>query len=316
MESFSHAFTMDIRRLRVLRELRERGTVVATAEALNLTPSAVSQQIAVLAREAGVPLLAPHGRGVRLTPQALLLLEHAAAIDRQLEQARAELAAFAGGEAGKVAVGGFATAIAGLVAPALARLRRERPRLRLSVLEIEAPACFTRLDAGDLDLVITVDHHGGPRRGDPRYARTELLRDPFLAALPAGHPLAQAPEVALEALAEEPWVVGALRGPCQEVSLAACAAAGFSPDIQFQVNDWEAVAALVAAGCGVALVPRLALPGGGPEGLALRPLAGPRRPSRNLHALVRAGAERHPGLAPVLAALAAEAGTLAGATSA
>jgi DNA-binding transcriptional LysR family regulator len=307
MESFRPAFTMDIRRLRVLRELQERGTVGATAEALNLTPSAVSQQIAALAREAGVPLLAPLGRRVRLTPQALLLLEHAGAIDRQLERARTELAAFQAGEAGRVGLGAFGTAIAGIVAPAMARLRRERPRLTLAVTEVEAPDCFSKLDAGELDLVIAVQHHGGPSRTDPRYVRRELLRDPLMATLPASHPLAAATEVHLEALAGDSWVVGAVRTPCQEVALAACTEAGFSPAPSNRVNDWTAVAALVAAGCGVALVPRLALPAGVPPGAVLRPLAGPRRPCRSIFAAVRGGSEKHPGLAPVLDALAAAA---------
>src|SRR5512147_3074883 len=111
MESVSSAFTIDIRRLRVLRELRLRGTIGATASALGLTPSAISQQLSALSREIGVPLLAPQGRGVRLTQQAELLLEHAAAIDVQLERARADLAAFEEGAVGRVTLGTFATAI-------------------------------------------------------------------------------------------------------------------------------------------------------------------------------------------------------------
>src|SRR5512142_1412212 len=150
MESSSNTFTIDIRRLRVLRELRQRGTIAATAKALRLTPSAISQQLSALGREIGVPLLAPQGRGVRLTQQAELLLDHAAAIDAELERARTDLAAFERGTVGRVVLGAFATAIAGLVAPALERLRRERPRLRVSVQEIGA-ACFTLLDRGELD---------------------------------------------------------------------------------------------------------------------------------------------------------------------
>jgi DNA-binding transcriptional LysR family regulator len=303
MEPFSNAFTIDFRRLRVLRELRRRGTVGATAGALNLTPSAVSQQIAALGREAGVPLLAPQGRGVRLTPQALLLLDHASAIEAQLERARADLAAFRQGDAGQVSLGAFATAITGIVAPALARLRRARPGLRLTVLETEAPECFTRLDAGTLDLVITVDHRSGPSRADPRYSRLDLLDDPLRALLPADHPLARGAAVRLEDLAGEPWIVGAMRGPCQEVGLAACSAAGFTPDIRHHANDWAAVAALVAAGCGVALVPLLASGGAPLPGTALRPLAGGQQPSRHIYAAIRAGSERHPCLAPVLDAL-------------
>ena len=308
MEPCSPSFTIDIRRLRVLRELRERGSVGATALALNLTPSAVSQQIAALAREVGAPLLAPHGRGVRLTPQALLLLEHATVIDTQLERARADLASFGDGAVGQVRLGAFASAITGIVVPALQRLRLERPRLAVTVQEIEAPECFTRLDAGDLDLVITVDHQGGPLRGDARYGRLELLDDPLLVALPEDHPLAGQAAVALAGLAGAAWIAGAARGPCREVARAACTGAGFNPDVRHFVDSWEAVLALVAAGCGVALVPRLALPAGGFRGVALRPVLGPQAPSRHLYAAVRAGSELSPSLVPVLVALAEAAG--------
>src|SRR5512147_3034538 len=157
MEPFSTTFTIDVRRLRVLRELQQRGTIGATARALALTPSAISQQIASLSREVGVPLLAPQGRNVRLTTQARILLEHAALVDAQLERARADLAAFQAGVVGRVAIGSFATAISGLVAPAMERLRRQRPRLMVGVREIDAPEAFTLLDRGDLDLVVTVD---------------------------------------------------------------------------------------------------------------------------------------------------------------
>ena len=304
MEQFSQTLTIDIRRLRVLRELHARGTVGATAGALNLTASAVSQQIACLSREAGVPLLMPHGRGVRLTPQAMLLLEHAAAIDVQLQRALADLAAFDQGSVGQVTIGAFATAITGIVLPALVRLRRERPRLRLSIVETEAPECFTQLDTGDLDMVITVDYRSGPDRGDTRYHRKELLDDPFLAAVAGDHPLAAKLRVELKDLATEPWIMGAMRGPCHEAGMAACTAAGFSPGIIHQANDWSAVFALVAEGCGVALIPRMAVPCALPPAVALRQLTGPQSPSRHVYAAVRAGSECHPSLAPVLDALA------------
>jgi DNA-binding transcriptional LysR family regulator len=303
MKQFSNLFTIDLRRLRVLRELKERGTVRATAVALNLTPSAISQQITALSREVGVPLLTPQGRGVRLTPQALLLLDHAAAVDAQLERARADLAVFDEGVVGHVAIGSFATAITGLVAPALLQVRHERPRLRLSVFEVEAPECFTRLDAGDLDIVITVDYQNGPQRSNSRYSRRDLLNDPLWIAVAEDHPAAERDAIHLRELADQPWIVGALCGPCQEVSLAACTAAGFSPDIRHHVNDWDAALAMVAAGCGVALIPRLALPLTIPRGIALRPLAGPQRPNRHIYAATRAGSEQSPHLAPVLAAI-------------
>jgi len=305
MKMRSISFTFDFRRLRVLREFQERGTLAATAEALNLTPSAISQQIAALSREVGVPLLAPMGRSVRLTPQADLLLSHGAAMEAQMERARTDLVAFSDGKVGHVTLGTFSTAIIGLVAPMLGRLNRDRPGLRLSIQETEPPECFTRLDRGDLDLVITVDYQGGPHRNDPRYHRLDLLRDPLLIALPEHHALADQETIELLTLADQPWIIGAIRDPCQEVSMTACTVAGFNPDIQHRVNDWDSVFALIAAGCGVALVPRLAVPAIRPAGVVLRRAAGPQRPGRNIYAAIRAGAERSPHLLPVLAALSA-----------
>ncbi len=313
MKPSTNTFTIDIRRLRVLRELRQRGTIGATAKALSLTPSAISQQIAALSREIGVPLLTPQGRGVRLTQQAELLLEHGTAIDVELERARADLAAFEEGTVGRVVLGSFATAITGLVAPALERLRRELPRVRLAIKEIGAE-CLALLDRGELDVVITVDHRGGPARGDRRYARWDLLDDHLLVAVPQGHPLAAKRAIDLLALADEPWIVGGMGGPCQESGLAACAAAGFAPDVVHGVDDWGALLRLVATGCGVGLVPELAV-GAPPAGVVLRPPSGLQRPCRHLYAAVRAGAERSPCIAPVIAVLLATAQERSAATA-
>lgn len=303
MESVSRDFTIDVRKVHVLQEFAKRGTIAATAGALHLTPSAVSQQIAALSREAGVPLLVRHGRGVRLSHQANLLLEHAAVLNAQLERVRADLKSYSSGDVGQVVIGAFATAIIHLVAPAMAELGRRRPRLRLAVHEVEVPEGFTRLDSGDLDLLVTVDYRGGPPRHDPRYHRTELADDVFMAALPAGHPLADRNRINLADLAGERWVLGAVGGTCHEVVLAACAAAGFNPDVRHQTNDWNAALTLVAIGSGVALVPRLALPVPEDERVVLRPTFGPQYPTRHIYAAVRAGSERHPALAPALEVL-------------
>lgn len=298
------SLTIDVRRLRVLRELRDRETITAAAAALNLTPSAISQQISNLSREIGVPLVAPAGRRVRLTPQALILLDHAAVIDAALERARADLAAFDDVPSGRIAIGAFATAIIAVVAPATARCRDEHPQLDIVVREIEAPDCHTALHAGELDIVVTVDHRGAPLRADPRFERRELFRDPMLVALPADHRLADAGSIDLADLARERWVVGADRGPCGEVAAAACAAAGFSPDARHRVDDWSALIALVAAGCGVGLLPRAALGPTPPIGVAIRPLRGEAAPARAVHAAFRAGSGDHPAVRAVLNALA------------
>src|SRR5258708_38254482 len=155
-------FTIELGQLRTLRELRERGTVTATAEALHLTPSAVSQQVAALSGSVGAPLLARHGRRVRLTPQAIILLEHAERVHAELEAARAGVAAFEDGRAGVVSVGAFAPAITGLVVPALEMLARERHGISLRVEEAEPPGCLTSLDTGELDIAVTLDYALGP----------------------------------------------------------------------------------------------------------------------------------------------------------
>ncbi|GLY73370.1 LysR family transcriptional regulator [Actinoallomurus iriomotensis] len=302
MEPVSKLFTIDRYRLRVLRELADRGTVAATAAALHVTPSAVSQQLATLAREVGAPLLSRDGRGVRLTAQARILLDHASIVHAQLERARADLDAHTDGEVGEVVIGAFASAVTGVVVPALARLRRERPRLRVRVVEAEAPGCFSRLGVGELDVVITVDWRDAPHRADPRYARRDLLTDPMNVVLPADHPLAGRERLELADLADEPWVAGR-SGPCLEVALAACAEAGFNPEIRHRTDDWTALGALVGVGAGVALAPSLALPAA-PPGTVLR-AAAPRPPARRIFLAVRAGAEDSPLLRPVIDALSA-----------
>ena len=283
----SENFTIDLRRLRLLREVDRRGTVAATATALHLTPSAVSQQLAGLARELDVPLLERVGRGVRLTGQGRVLLAHADAVAAQLEMARADLLAFDAGVVGEVRIGSLASAIAAVVGPALRRLHRDRPGLRLLVREREPVSALVGLDAGDLDVVVCVDHPGGPRRDDARYDRVDLLTDVLDVLVPTDHPLAGREEVELAALARDGWVAAASDDACAQITLAACATAGFAPDVRHHTQDWDALAALVAAGAGVALIPRLAHPLR-PEGLRVLPLAGP-SPARSIYAATRAG---------------------------
>lgn len=300
MTSLSRDFTIDLRRLRVLRELEQRGTVAATATALHLTPSAVSQQLAGLSREIGVPLLVKHGRGIRLTGQARVLLSHAVVVHEQLERARADLAAWDEGTIGEVRVGSLSTGLTSLVAPMFDRLRLERPGIALRIEQSEPPEVFSALDLGDLDLVVVSDYPDGPPRGDARYHRVDLLADPMDAVLPVGHPLAAPDGLRLETLAGEPWVGSDLGDPCSQILQAVCAAAGFSPNVVHRAAEWGAVAALVGAGCGVALVPRLAQPL--PDGVAVCPVVGTPA-SRQIFAAVRAGAQHDPVVTAVLEAL-------------
>ncbi|MFI5844577.1 LysR family transcriptional regulator [Catenuloplanes sp. NPDC051500] len=291
---------LDVRRLRVLRELSRRGTVTAVAAALHLTPSAVSQQLAALSREAGAPLIESAGRRVRLTNAAQILLRHADEIFARLELAQADIAAATGAPAGRVVLGGFAATISGLALPALATLRDTAPHLHLRLLEVEHPEALDLLVRGELDVVLMVESRQGPAATDRRFHREPLLTDVFDIALPAGHPVAAAPEVTLAELAEEPWILPRA-GACLDVSMATCAAAGFTPHVVHSIGDWEGVTAAVALGLGVALVSRLASVAARP-GVTIRKLETD-RPSRHITAVLRRGSQEAPHLAAVLGAL-------------
>ncbi|MEU2233279.1 LysR family transcriptional regulator [Streptomyces vietnamensis] len=293
---------LDLRKLRVLRELSERGTVSAAARALHLTPQAVSQQISALGRELGVPLTEPSGRRLRLTGAARIVLRHADAVFTQVEQMRAELAAHGSGDSGEVAVAGFSTTLSALILPAVARLRETRPLLRTSLAEIDPPESFSMLHRGETDVVISADtaHHPGAVGEDPRFHRIALCDDPFDIALPEGHRLLDSPRLLLADLAEETWIF-ATTGMCHDIGVAACTAAGFTPQASHAIGDWDATLAAVRLGLGVALVPRMAKPAPRPE-VTIRAFS-EQAPSRTVFAAVREGSQTSPEIAAVLDAL-------------
>ncbi|MFB7294712.1 LysR family transcriptional regulator [Streptomyces rubiginosohelvolus] len=291
----------DVKKLRILRTLRDRGTVTATAEALLMTPSAVSQQLTNLAKQLGVDLLEAQGRRVRLTDAAHLVLRHAEAVFAQLERAEAELTGYLRGEAGEVRVAAFSTAVPALVVPAVRLLRAEdRPGPDVRVREAEAAQAYELLTAGEVDLALSLAAHA-PTARDPRFSLFPLLADPLDVALPAGHPLAGAPGLRLADLAADRWIFGG-SGPWSEITTAACEAAGFVPEQAHSAAGWTAILALVEAGMGVALVPRMASREQRREGVVMRVLEAD-RPRRHVMAAVRHGAESGPALARVLAAL-------------
>jgi DNA-binding transcriptional LysR family regulator len=316
MEQVRGTFTIDLRRLGVLRELDRRGSLAGAARALHLTPSAVSQQLASLSREVGVLLIERQGRGVRLTGQARVLLEHADLIAAQLEKARADLSAWEGGRRGAVTVGAFSSAITGLMPSALRWLAEHHPEVRIAIVEAEPPDLFTRLDGGEIDIAVAVDFAAAPPHTDRRYTRLDLLVDILDLALPATHRYAHRGQVPLRDLAADTWIVGDPRSCCGAVTRSLCAANGFTPDIRHAVNDWQSLAALVEVGAGVALVPRLVQPLYR-SGLVLRSPVGP-PPTRHVFAAVRAGSGGDPVLAAVLdhlRAAAAETAALASPSS-
>ncbi|MER5765893.1 LysR family transcriptional regulator [Streptomyces sp. NPDC002082] len=288
----------DIKKLRILRTLAEQGTVTATAEALHMTPSAVSQQLTNLARMLGVPLLEAQGRRVRLTDAAHLVLRHAEAVFAQLERADAELTGYLAGEAGEVRIGAFSTAVPVLVVPAVAALRRSHPGVEVRVRETEAAESYELLSAGVVDLALSLAAHA-PTARDPRFTRRTLLEDPLDVALPPDHPLAGAAELRLADLSGDPWIYGG-SGPWSEITRNACEAAGFVPEQAHSASGWTAILAMVEAGMGVALVPRMVASRA--AGVAVRALPHD-RPTRHVIAALRRGSESAPAVAHVLAAL-------------
>ncbi|WP_318203528.1 LysR family transcriptional regulator [Streptomyces sp. SCL15-4] len=275
----------DLRKLRILRTLRERGTVTATAAALHMTPSAVSQQLTGLAAQLGVDLLEARGRRVRLTDAARLVLAHTEPVFEQLERADAALAAYARGDAGEVRVGAVPTAVPALVVPAVRALRDSHPQVSVRVRETEAAEAYRLLAAGDVDLALSLAAEA-PSATDPRFTHVPLLADPLDVALPPDHPLASAPGLALADLAAEPWIYGG-SGPWSDITRRACEAAGFSPHQGHSASGWTAILAMVEAGMGVALVPRTAAD---PRtAVVLRELTAD-RPVRHVTAAVRKGA--------------------------
>ncbi|MFF4569081.1 LysR family transcriptional regulator [Streptomyces sp. NPDC001410] len=293
----------DLRKLQILRTLRERGTVTATAEALHMTPSAVSQQLTNLAAQLGVPLLEAHGRRVRLTDAARLVLRHTEPVFEQLECTDAALAAYVQGEAGEVRVGAFSTAVPALVVPAVRSLRATHPGVTVRVREAEAAEAYDLLSAGEVDLALSLAVEA-PSAADPRFTRLPLLTDPLDIALPPDHPLATAAELTLTDLAAEPWIFGG-SGPWSDITCRACESAGFSPHQGHSASGWTAILAMVEAGMGVALVPRMAA--ARREGVVMREL-GADRPVRHVVAAVRKGAEGGAAVGRVLEALQAAAG--------
>jgi DNA-binding transcriptional LysR family regulator len=259
------SFMLDVRRLRLLRELHARGTVTAVAEALAYTPSAVSQQLSTLERETGVALVERHGRRLRLTDAGRTLVEHADAVIERLELAESELAEAAGEEvAGRVRIAAFQTAASSLVLPLLARLHAEHPRLRLELTEMDAEEGLELLPRGEVDLVVAEEYDYAPRLRDPSLSMRDVCRDPLVLVLPSGHPLAAThpQRVTLAALDDAAWAATRVGTAFHDALVRTCRAlGGFEPEIRHRSNDISVLEQLVATGDAVAFLPSLGRPG-------------------------------------------------------
>jgi DNA-binding transcriptional LysR family regulator len=282
---------LDVRRLRLLRDLAHHGTIAAVAAAAAYTPSAVSQQLSALEREAGVPLLTRTGRRVELTAAGRALVEHAEAVLAALERAGAAMAAARTGITGPLRIAAFPTAVRTLLPPVLVALAHDHPGLELHVHELDpadAPAALHDRRV-DLALVHTYDHV--PVEPDPALTTIPLLAEAmYLASLDGPLDLAAA--------AGRDWIVASPGTLCHTMTLRVAQAAGYTPRIRHHVDDFVAALALVSAGQGLALVPELAA-ADPPPAVHLSPL--PTR--RHTFLACRRGAEDHPAIAAAITAL-------------
>ncbi len=286
---------LDLRRLRLLRELADRGTIGAVAAALSFSPSSVSQQLAQLEREAGVKLLEPAGRGVRLTPAGRMLAERSDELFAAMESIETGLADPDAALTGTVRLAVFQSAALGLVPQALDLLAARHPALRVEVVQREPESALAAVWAREFDLVVAEQypHHAAPMPA-------ELDREPLCAdRIRLG---AVAPEVLSVAdAAQLAWVMEPRGTASRHWAEQACRLAGFEPDVRFETADLQAHIRLVETGHAVALLPDLVW-GGRPPGVRTLQIA--ETPRRAVFTAARRSAVGSPLIAAIRAALA------------
>lgn len=288
---------LDVRRLRLLRDLAHLGTIAAVAQAHAYTPSAVSQQLAALQREAGVPLLERTGRRVSLTPAGAALVQHTETVLAALEAATAMLVAARNGLAGTVRIGAFPSAVRTLLPTALVALGRDHPALDLMVTELDPIAMPGALRDRHLDVALLNDYDITPAESDPTLDSVPLLDEAVYLAVPDGTN-ADAASDPIVGARNAAWILGSPGTLCHTVTMRICQTAGFAPKVRHHADDFIAVLALVAAGQGVALVPQLGAAQPPPE-VRLLPLPACRR----TRLAYRRGAGTHPAIAACAEAL-------------
>jgi DNA-binding transcriptional LysR family regulator len=288
---------IDPRRLRVLQAVAAHGSVAAAADALHLSPPAVSQQLLALERETGASLIDRSGRQVTLTGAGRLLAAHGERIAAQLRQAERDLAELTGQAAGPVRIAAFQTVMAPLIAPALSSLAAASPAIQPVVTERYGSAAVAELRRGDLDIVLTEYDAAGPAPAEPGLGLRHLAFDPYLLVIPAGW---QVTVRSVRDLAGRPWVAGPPGTACDHAMRRLAAEAGIAIRAGDVCVEFPSVLALVAAGRGAAIIPRLALTQAQVTVCALPSLGG-----RHIAAWYQAGPARPPpATATVLDALA------------
>lgn len=296
---------LDVKRLRILREVAEAGSFSAAADSLHLTQSAVSQQIAALEREAGAILIDRNRGNLRLTDPGQALIGHTEAVLARLDEAERELREIAGLRGGRLRLVSFPTAGATLVIRAVAAFRKKYPEIGLNLTEAEPETSMPQLRAGNHDLALIYDYSKSVIPEDRDTERTLLLEERMQLALPKDHPLAGSGTVDLSDLAEATWIIGTESGggACRGNVFGACRDSGFEPEIGFESDDYQVHQSLVSAGMGVSLVPELLLTGRHP-GLAVVDIKDP--PVRRVWALTRVSEVRAPAVDAMLEILVRE----------
>lgn len=301
---YRYAMDLDLQSVRIVRAIAEHGSISAAARALGYSQPAVSQHLRRAEQRLGVPLVVRAGRGIRLTEPGTVLARHAQTIGQALDAARGELAELMGLGTGTVRIAAFPTASSTIVPRLLGTVRDAHPGLTVSYVEAEPPEALGMLREGLVDLAITFAYPGD--RADPHresegpVETVPLFTEPVVIALPESHPLAAGGDVELALLGQERWIAGCPL--CRGHLLAACDAVGVDPEIALETDNAVAVLNLVAAGLGVALLPRLALATAvPPDGAVVRATA----PSsdRSIQVVVQHGSRRVPSIAAVLDAV-------------
>lgn len=291
---------LDVRRLHLLRELSHRGTIAAVAEALAFTPSAVSQQLSVLEKEAGVPLLERTGRRVTLTAAGRALVGHAEAVLERLEVAASELAGIRDEPGGPLRIGTFPSATRELLPAALVRLSRDLPELEPVISEADPADVADALRSGMLDVALLQHYEAEPPPPPAGLGTVPLCTERMYLASPAAWKPPRGGRQSVRGWRDAPWITATRGTLCHTMAVERCEAEGFAPRTVHHVDDFGAVLALVAVGLGVAFVPELGVDGdaggdgGGsaPAGVVLAELD----TFRCTEVAFRRGAAGHPGV--------------------
>jgi DNA-binding transcriptional LysR family regulator len=290
---------LHLERLQALHAVSTFGSVTGAAEALRLTPSAVSQQLGKLQRDVGQRLIEPYGRGVRLTPAGTLLAQRAHAILSEVENAESELDRQRNHVIGDLEIAGFATAARAILPQTVARLRKQHRQLKLRVSERQPDEAIRLVVAGHLDIALVNDWMNAPLVLPDGVQRVLIMNDPVDLAVPSDHPLAERSSVELTELSAEPWITWPYGAICHEWLTQTLRQHGLTPEVTHTAEEHQTQLAMVAAGLGIAVMPRLGR--GSAEGVSIITL----KPtfSRQIYAIFRTLASERPAIAVTVSAI-------------